>query len=219
MKRMTTYGVVAGTLLISGGVAAQTAPDNVTGPWWVHAGPVGIFFDTHADVKLGGQEVPGAGASLSNNGTFAAEFGYDITRNIAARLTVGVPPTTHVSATGTLASVGGLGKLTYAPAVLSLTWSFDGLGRFRPYVGGGVNYAMILSRGDGALSRFNAKSAFGGVIQAGFDVALTKKWGVFVDVKKIFLKTSASGWAGPLPATASVRLDPLLIQTGVSYRF
>lgn len=221
MNHIKKITVAVAALLTATSVAAiaQTVSQTLPGPWWVHVGPVGVLFNTGAEVKIGGQTVPGGSVQTSNSTTLGVEVGYDVTPNLAARFTMGVPPTTTVTGTGTLAGAGTLGKLTYGPAVLSATWAFDGLGRFRPYVGAGINYTMVLSRKDGALTSFNAKSAFGSVLQTGFDVAINERWGVFIDVKKIFLKTSASGMIGPTPATASVRLNPVLIQAGVTYRF
>lgn len=222
MKTTSRAAALAGLTLVlvaaSGAVMAQSGPEAL-GPWWVHAGPVHIKFNTDADVNVGGGAVPGAGVDASSNTTPGLEVGYDWTPNLAARLTVGVPPTTRLRGTGPLAGAGELGRVKYAPAVLSLTWTFDGLGAFRPYVGGGVNYTMVLESQDGAITALDAKSAFGSVLQAGFDVALDRRWSLFFDVKKIFVKTTASGMVGAAPASASVRLDPLLIQAGLGYRF
>ena len=189
------------------------------GPWWVHVGPVHAKFHTTADVSLGGAIVPGAGANASSNTTLGLEVGYDLTPNLAARVTVGVPPTTRVTGTGPLAGAGELGRLKYGPAVASLTFSFDGMGVVRPYLGAGINYTIVLASKDGAITNLDAKNAFGSVLQAGVDVPLNKRWGIFLDVKKIFLKTTATGTVGPAPASASVRLDPTLVHAGLSYSF
>ncbi len=130
-----------------------------------------------------------------------------------------MPPTTKLTGTGPLEGAGELGRVKYGPAVLLATWSFDGLGAFRPYVGAGINYTIVLDSQDGAITSLKVKSAFGSVVQAGLDVSLGQRWGLFLDVKKIFLKTTADGMVGSAPASASVRIDPLLVHGGVSYRF
>ncbi|HSW05134.1 OmpW/AlkL family protein [Aquabacterium sp.] len=218
MTAMISVAALACLLAATGTAVAQAAPDRAS-PWWLHAGPVQVQFHTKADVRVGGAPLPGAGVDASSNTTLGLEIGHDMTPNIAARLTIGVPPTTRLSGTGPLAGAGELGRVKYGPAVLSATWSFDGLGAFRPYLGAGVNYTIALESPDGAITSLKVKNAFGSVLQAGFDMPLGPRWGLFVDVKKVFLKTTADGWVGPAPAHASVQLDPLLIHGGVSYRF
>ena len=218
MKAWIGIAAFAGLLATTDAAVAQSASDT-PGPWWVHAGPVQVQFHTKADVSVGGAQVPGGGVDASNSTTLGLEIGYDLTPNVATRLTIGVPPTTKLTGTGPLQGAGDLGRAKYAPAVLSATWSFDGLGAFRPYVGAGVNYTIVLDSQDGAITSLKVKSAFGSVVQAGFDVLLGQRWGLFLDLKKIFLRTTADGMVGPAPTSASVRLDPLLVHGGVSYRF
>ena len=213
--RSTMRDAALASLLILPGLALAQSP----GPWWVHVGPAHAKFHTSAEVSLGGAVVPGAGVNASSNTTLGLEVGYDLTPNLAARVTVGVPPTTRITGTGPLAGAGELGRLKYGPAVASLTWAFDGLGAVRPYLGAGINYTMMLSSKDGAITNLDVKNAFGAVLQAGVDVPLNKRWGIFLDVKKIFLKTTATGTVGPAPASASVQLDPTLVHAGLSYSF
>lgn len=56
----------------------------------------------------------------------------------------------------------------------------------------------------------------------GVDVPLSNGWGLFLDIKKIYVKTTARGtvpaFGGP-PAEASIRLNPLLVHAGISWRF
>ena len=214
MKSTLRNAALAGLLALPGLALAQS-----TGPWWVHVGPAHAKFHTSAEVSLGGAVVPGAGTNASSNTTLGLEVGYDLTPNLAARVTVGVPPTTRITGTGPLAGAGELGRLKYGPAVASLTWAFDGMGAMRPYLGAGINYTMMLASEDGAITNLDVKNAFGAVLQAGVAMPLSQRWGLFLDVKKIFLKTTATGTAGPAPASASVRLDPLLVHAGLSYRF
>lgn len=213
--RPTTF---VGVLTLCGAAAAQSAPGAV-GPWSAHVGPAYVQFHTKADVSVGGATIPGAGVEASNSTTLGLEVAYDLSPSLAARLTVGVPPTTKLTGTGPLAGAGELGRLKYGPAVLSMTWALDGMGAFRPYLGAGINYTIVLASKDGVISSLDAKSAFGSVMQAGFDVVIDRRWGLFVDAKKIYLKTSASGTVSGAPATSSARLDPLLVHAGVSYRF
>jgi outer membrane protein len=42
---------------------------------------------------------------------------------------------------------------------------------------------------------------------------------VFIDVKKFIVRTRATGYLGPAPVHATVRLDPLVTQAGISFSF
>jgi outer membrane protein len=59
----------------------------------------------------------------------------------------------------------------------------------------------------------------GVAFQAGADIMIDQHWGVFVDAKKAILRTNATGFLGPLPVRADVRLDPTVLSGGVTYRF
>jgi outer membrane protein len=218
MRKPEHLAALIGLLAASSTVMAQSPVQDLR-PWWVHVGPARLEFQTKADVRIAGATVPGGGADASGSTTMGAEFGYHLTPAWSARLTFGVPPTAHLTGTGSLAGAGELGHITYAPAIASLTWSVPGLGASKPYVGVGINYTAMTKTREGAITSLRAKSAFGSVLQAGFDLPLGPRWGVFLDLKKIYLKTTVTGTVGGAGAEASVRLDPLLVHAGVSYRF
>jgi outer membrane protein len=114
-----------------------------------------------------------------------------------------------------------LGRVKYGPAVLSAHYHFN-VGSLKPYVEAGINYTTVLNSKDGAVAELDVKNARGGVLQAGVDMPVSDDWGLFLDVKKIYLKTSARGtvpaFGGP-PAQARIRLVPLLIHAGIGWRF
>jgi outer membrane protein len=216
MTLSTKAGAFSALLMVSTLASAQSP---AAGPWSVRAGPAHIQFHTQSEVSLGGIVIPGAGVQASSSTALAFDIGYDLSPNLAARLTLGLPPTTRITGTGTIAPVGELGRLKYGPSVVSLTWAFGAPGTVRPYVGAGINYTAILESRDGALSGLDARNAFGAVLQAGVEIPIDAHWGLFVDLKKVHVKTSATGAAGAAPARASIRLDPLVTQAGIAYRF
>ncbi|WP_241300257.1 OmpW/AlkL family protein [Burkholderia stabilis] len=191
------------------------------GPWYVRAGFGWVAFDASADLKAGGQPVPGGNAKVKDNGTFLAEFGYRFTPNIALGLLVGYPPTTTLTGAGSVAAVGTIGKVKYAPAALTLQYQFTQLQRYNvyPYVGAGVTYMKVFDTTDGSVTNFQARNAWGGVAQVGLEYRITKHLGVFIDVKKFIVRTSATGNLGPAPVHAAVTLDPLVTTAGVAFRF
>ncbi|ERJ37757.1 OmpW family protein [Burkholderia cepacia] len=212
-------------MLFSTAASAQSTPTTPTtqddSHWWIRAGAAWIAFNANADLKAGGQPVPGANADVKNNAAFLAEFGYRITPGVSLGLTVGVPPTTTLTGTGTVASAGTIGKVKYAPAALTLQYQFQGLARYNlyPYIGAGVTYLKIFNTTDGSVTDFQARNAWGGLGQIGLEYRITKHIGVFVDVKKFIVRSSATGYLGPAPVHAAVRLDPLVTQAGIAFRF
>lgn len=150
------------------------------------------------------------------------EFGYRFTPEWSAGLTIGYPPTATIQGEGTAAALGTVGEATYAPAVLTLQYQFNTSGTFKPYVGAGSVYYAILDTNDGALAGLEVENAWGSVLQAGVEYEASKKMDVFVDVKKIFLDTTATGSVtafGGAPATADVTLDPLVVHVGAVFNF
>lgn len=215
MIQAVKFSILAVAISASMGSAAH-AQNN---PWWVRVGPAAVNFSASAVVKAGGNVVPGASANADTNYTLAVEIGRNLTPNWALGLTLGLPPTAKLYGTGTAAPLGELGRVQYGPAILSLQYQFDGLGAWQPYLGLGINRTIILDAPDGTLKSLNVDSAWGSVIQAGTEYNFSKKMFAFVDLKKIFLKTNATGTLGGAPTQARVTLNPLITTIGLGWRF
>ncbi|HSV70998.1 MAG TPA: OmpW family outer membrane protein [Methylibium sp.] len=208
---------IAAGVLTSQAAFAQSSAKN----WWLHTGPVLVKFNTDTKLIVGGAPLDGTNARAKDNPTLGLEIGYEVAPSTIVSLLVGVPPTTTLTAKGAPIDGVELGKAKYAPAVLSAHYHFDA-GAVKPYIGAGVNYTIVLDSRDGAVANLDVKSAWGAVIQAGVDIPLHNDWFLFADLKKIYLKTTANGTVpafGNPPAQAKVRLDPLLINVGVGWRF
>lgn len=191
-------------------------------PWRVYAGGAHIGFSTSAEIRAGGQPVPGANAEATSNRSLAFGLIYDIQPGWSAELALGLPPTTRLVGTGTLAGAGVLGRVKYGPAVLSVRRDLLADGPVIPYVGAGINYTLVMASRDGFVSDLKVKSGVGPVLQAGLEVPMNRQWSLFFDAKKIWLSTTATGTLpalGGVPAHAKVRLDPLVLTAGLSYRF
>lgn len=212
VRKLTCLAVLCG---ITGAVSAQESP------WFVRAGVASIQYQSDADIAVGGGPVPGAALSLSDSTTLGLEFGYWLTPSVALRATVGIPPSTRVEGRGTVAGLGKLGEITYAPAMFTGTYSFD-LGAIKPYMGGGIAYIHILESKDGAVAGLDVESRFGGILQGGVDIPIDKSWGLFLDLRKLYWKTKATGTVtafGGAPVQASLNPSPFVVMAGVSKRF
>jgi len=210
--------LVAACLLGSAAATALGADDD----WRLRVGPGRIAFDEKITLSIGGAPVPGAGASLSDDTTLLVEIGYRFTPAWSAGLTIGIPPTTDIDGSGSAAAFGRLGEMEYGPLALTAQYQFNAGGTLQPYVGAGAVYYLVMDEKDGSVARLKVDNAWGSVLQAGVDYKLSPTLGLFVDVKKLFLKTTASGnlpALGGAPVTADAKLDPLVIQAGLLLQF
>jgi outer membrane protein len=164
------------------------------------------------------------GADLNITDTVVPELdiSYFFTKNIAAELILGVTPH-QVNSAGTLSTtshLGEIGTVWLLPPTLMLQYHFYLDKGIKPYVGAGVNYTIFFNENSGAsFHDFNLNDNWGWALQTGVDVPLGGNWFFNVDLKKIFLDTTASVGFGHHLVTADVQIDPWLIGVGVGYRF
>lgn len=199
-------------------------------PWMIRVRAIGVIpADRNDNVFVGGVSAfPGNTVNVSNTVVPELDITYFFTPNIAAELILAT--TRHnATATGTLGTtLAGLGQNTrlgttwVLPPTLTLQYHFTNFGAFRPYVGAGVNYTFMYNEGDGALRNFRMSDNWGFALQAGFDYMFDQHWGINFDVKRLFLRSTASGnllTPTGAPVSTRVNLDPWIIGTGITYRF
>lgn len=202
--------------------AVGSAQAQESSPWSVQIGIARIDFHENVKLSAGGAPVPGAGARIGDNTTLAAEISYKLTPSLSAGLTIGVPVRTAVTGTGTAAVFGELGAVRYGPMGLTARWTFDTGSRWHPYVGAGLTYFVVMSEHDAFIKDLKVDNKLGTIVQAGVQYDLTPQVGLFLDVKKLYVKTTATGTLpamGGAPAVADARLDPLVTHIGLLYRF
>ncbi len=193
-------------------------------PFSVRAGFVEGFFDTGVATSIAGSAVTTGNGKISPVPSGSVEAGVFVAPHVAVSVSAGYPPVVSLFGTGSFAPQGVLVKTQTGVVTLTGHYHFD-FGAFKPYVGGGVGYAVVLRDYNAALVAPNLMSNAGFVAETGIDYALTDTWGVFVEFKKIWLKqnftgyTAVPGVAGLAPVYARLRTDPILLTTGVSYRF
>lgn len=203
--------------------------NSMWGPGWaLRLRALGVVPDeSSSNWKAGGAPISGA-LSIDNSVVPELDISYFFTKNLAVELILGVTPH-NVSGSGDLASFGKIGDAWLLPPTLMAQYHFE-LGRgIKPYVGVGVNYTMFFDQGAGpAFSDFKLDDNWGFALQAGVDVPLGGNWFFNVDVKKIFLDTTATAWTKPgalgagsaaTMVTADVTVDPWLIGVGIGYKF
>ena len=132
---------------------------------------------------------------------------------------MGVPPKPIITGKGTVTSLGDLGKVRYGPVIFTGCYKFPKLRALRPYAGAGAAYAIIIKDHDRAVSQLKVHNNWGFVLQAGAEYELTKQWGLFVDLKQLWLAVNAEGLlSGGVPVRAHVKLNPSLVSVGVKFQ-
>lgn len=225
--RFAVFGLVWGMVGLTAANAADltirkdyAAPSDLDFKrFYIHAGPAGLAYSESAKMHAAGTFIPGADIRIPNSLTFAIEAGYFINPNFAIGFAGGFPPLVKVEAKGAITGLGTLGKVAGGPTALTAQYHFTGMGNFQPYVGIGPSLMIIFKDQDGAVTDLKTDHALGIAGQIGFNYMVNENWGVFVDLKKVYLSARTSGNLGPAPIKATVKLDPLVLHTGVTYRF
>jgi outer membrane protein len=217
---VTTQTVV---IIMVAGQTALAAESSPTSGFYVDLGAAGLLFDTNASLDVAGSPLLGSNLHASNNVTLGLGIGYFVTPNISLLTVLGVPPTTTLTGRGVLSGVT-LGKVTYGPSMLVANYHFRQFGAFQPFLGAGVTYTVVFGTEDNAITNLKVSNSVGAVIRTGFDAMLSERWGAFISLSKVFVATNASGNAAirPLvgaPISAHVSFNPLVLFSGVTYRF
>ena len=214
---MATTSVV----LAMAGQAVQAAEPSTASGFYVDFGLAGLLFDTDASIKAAGNPLPGSNLHASNNVTLGLGIGYFVIPNVSLLAVLGVPPTTTLTGQGSLSGLT-LGKVIYGPSMLVANYHFRQFGAFQPFFGAGITYTVVFGTEDNAIVNLRVNNSIGAVIRTGFDVMFSDRWGAFLSVSKVFVSTNASGNAatlGGVPVSAHVSFNPLVLFSGITYRF
>jgi len=230
MKKWTNCAMAAAAAAVVFNIAPVSAADVPTSepsvtqaqsPWQIRVRALGVI--PRDSGRING--VAGSGLDFSNSVTPELDITYYITNNIAAELILGTTYST-INGSGSLDGFGKVGKTWMLPPTLTLQYHFTDLGKFKPYIGAGVNYTFFFhekgnrkAAGAGMVSDLRIDDTWGTALQVGFDYMLNQNWGINFDVKKLFLRTDYHARLDNAPISGRARLDPWLIGAGVTYRF
>ncbi len=211
---LSAAAIIAGLGL---GLAATTPAQAADqSPWQIRARALLVLPEEdltgYNNAALAGSDV-----RISDSIVPELDITYFFTKNIAAELILGTTPH-NVDAKGTGLGDLDLGHIWLLPPTLTLQYHFAPEAKIRPYIGAGVNYTIFYGQG-GEQSPINDVSydnGFGWALQAGIDMPISEHWMLNVDVKQIFLSTTATVNGA---IKADVDINPLLVGFGVGYRF
>ena len=185
--------------LTSGAAFAQQAES----PWLVRVRAV------HLDSA--NKDSTGLGLSVNNKTIPEVDISYFFNKNVAAELILTVPQKHDLSSS----FLGGrIGSLKHLPPSLLLQYHFDAPG-FKPYVGAGVNYTRFSNVNLPAGVDID-RNSWGGALQVGVDIPLSKNLYLNFDVKKVYIKTDV--FAGGAKQ-GTFKVDPVLVGVGLGWRF
>ena len=223
MKRLFYAALMMGAAWTSfAGVAA--AQDN---PWMVRARLIGVLPDESADLSVAGAALGGS-VDISDEYVPELDISYFFNKHIAAELILAT--TQHDVKATNVAAVGGadvdLGDVWVLPPTLTLQYHFTDMGKFKPYVGAGINATLFYNEDEGSVAdNIDYDSSIGPALQVGFDYDLDGQpggWAFNADVKKIWINSDVTvDFTTALGATvkADTDINPTVVGLGFGYKF
>jgi outer membrane protein len=161
--------------------------------------------------------VTGNTLSIDNSVVPEVDFSYFVTPNIAFELIAAVTPH-NVKAPSSSAGPLDLGDSWLLPPTLTAQYHFTDMGKFKPYVGVGINYTHFFGEDAGAsVTSMDIEDTFGPALQAGMDYQIDDHWMINLDVKKIWIQPNVKFNGGAI--RADVDINPWIIGAGIGYRF
>jgi outer membrane protein len=223
MKRLFCAALLAGaTWTTVAGVAA--ADDN---PWMIRGRVIGVLPSESADLSVAGAALGGS-VDISDEYVPELDITYFFNKNIAAELILATAQH-DVTATNVAAVAGEdvkIGDVWVLPPTVTLQYHFDNGGKFKPYVGAGINATLFYNEDEGSTAdSIDYDPSFGPALQIGFDYDLDGVpggWAFNADVKKIWINSDVTvNFTSALGATvkADVDINPTVVGLGFGYKF
>jgi len=198
--------------------------------WIVRARLMGIFPSGDSTALNPVSTALGGPAELSAKDWYIPELDitYMVTKHIGVELILGVSQH-DISSKGTLAPLapGVVADTWLLPPTLLLQYHFNPDGKFRPYVGVGLNVTFafgedvkpVLTTGTG-LTSVDIDTSVGIALQAGFDYEINEKWFFNVDAKWIHMEPDVTLRGGALGTQKlEAEINPFVIGVGLGMRF
>ncbi|ESQ88125.1 OmpW/AlkL family protein [Asticcacaulis benevestitus] len=215
MKKI--FVTLAGTILACQAGSAFAGDTDRT--WIVRAGITQLTLSDKLDLTVGGATVPGAALNTKTHYTPSIQISRFLTDHWAFSATVGIPPHIKLNGGGTVAAYGKLGETTYGPTAFTMQYHPLREGTVRPYVGLGASYMIIFSTKDAALQNVKMTNDLAPAIELGSDFMFDERHGMFLEVKKAWLSSKATGTLGGYPVVGKASVAPLVVSAGTNFRF
>lgn len=183
----------------------------------------GALFNPNAKIYVAGNRVPGS-VSIQDNAALLFNIGYYVMPKLSVDLLLGAtPPHATIHGIKEASFFGPVASANYAPPVLSLLYHQDLSQKLSIYFGPGVNYIIFLSKHSINAQNFKVADHWGAAVTVGFNYKMNDTWGLNLAVTQVFLSTNVKGDYptpyGVLPVKAKVRVNPTVVQGGVTFHF
>lgn len=222
MKRLFSAALLASATWTA--VAGVAAADN---PWMIRGRVIGVLPSESADLSVAGAPLGGS-VDISDEYVPELDISYFFNKHIAAELILAT--TKHDVTATNVAAVGGadvkLGSVWVLPPTLTVQYHFTEMGKFKPYVGAGVNATLFYNEDEGSTAdNIDYDSSIGPALQVGFDYDLDGEpggWAFNADVKKIWINSDVTvDFTTALGATvkADADINPTVVGLGFGYKF
>ncbi len=193
------------SLVVIVALAAGVAPavSFAASPWSVRV--AATYLET-----TDGSTNPAVPVNIEDKWIPEFDISYAFNAHWSADLVLTIPQEHNVRSAG-----APLGSFKHLPPTLLGKYTFNPEGKFRPYVGAGVNLTIIFDDDLAAGLKLDSYSV-GPAGQVGFDYEVADGWAFNVDVKRAMLRTDVHAGAGNV---TRLELDPWLYSVGVRYQF
>lgn len=200
-------------------LAVLSASPALAQDTFVRVGVAHIDMADDGKIFVNGVRDPGADYETDKDFAGYFEIGHFVLPSVAVRLSGTTPTETFNLPRGSLDGTPNLGNDTSSTFTASATFHPLRGQRFSPYIGGGIGLNKIWSTEDRLATDLKIGDSHGPLIQAGIEVDISERFGLYLDAKKGFWSADASGFLGPAFVTAEAELDPVLLSAGALIRF
>ena len=211
IKRSVVMGICAAFALIASNVMAVEKGD-----WLIRAGATNINPDSdNGDLylwKLGPGLPTTAEADVDDAWGFTFNISYFLSNNIAIELLAAAPYDHDFEVKGT----GITGSTKHLPPTLSVQYHFNPAGKFKPYIGAGINYTTFFDEDLNVGLNVELDDSWGLAGQVGVDMMFNEHWFGNVDVRYMSIKSDIEV-AGV--GIGTVDINPWLFGVSAGYRF
>ncbi|WBY03135.1 outer membrane beta-barrel protein [Ramlibacter tataouinensis] len=219
-------------LLACPGAMAQQAGDTIVGAGLAVLSPresLGPLSSTGPGAAALNAATAGATADIDTVATLSLSVLHMFTDNLAAELTLGVPPKLKVDVhlrSGSHIDAASAREIT--PALVGKYLFMRPGDRWRPYLGLGVAYTKFdqvrINRSDPLVVGLAGTSAslsseWSPVVAAGFIYNIDDRWSVNASVSHLRLKTTATLVGAGGTTTGELKLNPVDYVVRLGYRF
>lgn len=164
--------------------------------------------------------VAGGDVTLSNAAVPELDFSYYFNRSFAFELILATA-THSVGAYDTAVGNLNLGNVSLLPPTLLAQYHYE-FGKFKPYVGAGINYTIFYGSDSGSdeIKSISYKDSMGYAFQIGGDYQIAENIYLNLDIKKLYLSTDVEAiTTGNAKVNTQVNINPLIVGLGVGYKF